>query len=913
MKDRIFDRPVAWLLGKQLIGGLKGILLYTAYGTKLDPRDWMTGEVVNFATRTAEQKGEFWFDYLSDAGDGNKAMYSLAYLAMSPLWTRLNEASISLPSNPADLPVSTTNTDNAYTFQLPRGEFLFFGGDTAYHAAEYMTLVNRIQRPFNYAYEDLRTYNLISDDEPRRPVFGIPGNHDYYDQVDGFRRQFRKPTRPEGPPPPKRPSGHNAQLTLAGFKRVQEASYVALRLPFDWWFWGLDSESPTEREKLNLDRRQEHFFRKVASSETGKFKEPDRLILATCSPSTVFGKVADPVGLKVARAMKAVKIATPFLPAKRQTDIATSGDAQLREGQCRLDLSGDVHHYARYWGPSSSQSPREHNSAPQLSAQSYASIVSGSGGAFHHPTTTFDDEICEQVLYPPEQVSRSAIADTLFKFWNVFLGGYVWVAGFILAFTIFFCLSAPVSSRQFVSNLPLLNKLDVTGTKTPQPVRPTVLATHSQVCGSVRPFWLWTSLGIVGDSWQPPQNCSPENPIYFFPDTKTWTTDLIIGQAFIWVSFAVIITTFCLSLFTKKIFNSDSPYEKGSNPDRILWPIVIVTVLLVMLGLFSIKPYRDHITPFASSLLVLYSIFAAITAIVLNFRYSDFLFRRSFVQPAKKGLLGWSIAKLDEILTGILWVTAIIIVGTGLWFFGKNNLPAYLVTDIVFILVLVFAVIGIMLLPFKVAGKLFYTRSKRVRIVGKSLIGIWHLVLQLLVPYILILNGNYFLWALALLLIFLPIPLAQTLLKRNNKLGLSILWILYGSVMLTLPWTTKWLLTRLHLEYLLVFPLVEGWRVLPPAVIAGIIGAVVCCLWTGWYFAICFAFNGHNNEVGGTARIEDFKEFIRFRVTRDGLTGYVIAVDDVGLINTDDGTGRRRDGNDLKPKLIDVFHLVPKK
>jgi hypothetical protein len=27
-----------------------------------------------------------------------------------------------------------------------------------------------------------------------RPIFGIPGNHDYYDMLDGFRRQFREPT-----------------------------------------------------------------------------------------------------------------------------------------------------------------------------------------------------------------------------------------------------------------------------------------------------------------------------------------------------------------------------------------------------------------------------------------------------------------------------------------------------------------------------------------------------------------------------------------------------------------------------------------------------------------------------------------------------------------------------------------------
>ena len=47
-RPRVFEKPVAWLFGPQLIGGLKGILLYTAYGDKLDPRDWMTGEVFSF-------------------------------------------------------------------------------------------------------------------------------------------------------------------------------------------------------------------------------------------------------------------------------------------------------------------------------------------------------------------------------------------------------------------------------------------------------------------------------------------------------------------------------------------------------------------------------------------------------------------------------------------------------------------------------------------------------------------------------------------------------------------------------------------------------------------------------------------------------------------------------------------------
>ena len=40
------------------------------------------------------------------------------------------------------------------------------------------------------------------------------------------------------------------------------------------------------------------------------------------------------------------------------------------------------------------------------------------------------------------------------------------------------------------------------------------------------------------------------------------------------------------------------------------------------------------------------------------------------------------------------------------------------------------------------------------------------------------------------------------------------------------------------------------------------------------------AFNGHNNEVGGAARIERFKQFIRFKVEPNQITGYVITFDD---------------------------------
>jgi hypothetical protein len=85
-----------------------------------------------------------------------------------------------------------------------------------------------------------------------------------------------------------------------------------------------------------------------------------------------------------------------------------------------------------------------------------------------------------------------------------------------------------------------------------------------------------------------------------------------------------------------------------------------------------------------------------------------------------------------------------------------------------------------------------------------------------------------------------------------------------------------------------------------PSIFAGLIGAVTCCVWFGWYLGVCFAFNGHNNKVGRATRLEEFKQFIRFHLTEGGLTGYVIGVD-----HPEDGENRHK----LKPKIIDVFHL----
>src|SRR4030095_12992462 len=83
-----FEEPVAWLFGRQFIATLKYVLLYMAFKGKLDSRDWMKAEVIDIEQlpqTNSESLDEFWWDYISDSGDGQKAVYSIAFLCMSDL------------------------------------------------------------------------------------------------------------------------------------------------------------------------------------------------------------------------------------------------------------------------------------------------------------------------------------------------------------------------------------------------------------------------------------------------------------------------------------------------------------------------------------------------------------------------------------------------------------------------------------------------------------------------------------------------------------------------------------------------------------------------------------------------------------------------------------------------------------
>jgi len=881
MEDRKFSKPVDWLIGRQLLGSIKGILLYTAYGKKLDPRDWMEPHVfpsrekpaglkfwceqiksqegrVNTDPETEEQfwdkKKEFWFDYMADTGDGMKATYSIAYLILSNLYVDS---------------CGGVKTRDAQTGDklLPRGQFLFIGGDTAYHTSDYIALANRVQRPFKWAYQDVEKDTGAPGN---RPLFGIPGNHDYYDQLDGFRLQFRRPIG-EGPTKPCPTTAHIPvipKLSLPGFTRQQCSSYVALHLPFDWWLWGLDTEVG------QIDPRQQKFFCDLSepTADQRSMVPPSKLILATCAPTTVFGKLADPNDGKAVDAIAQLGLSQPFLPKGNPNGTYnwdSAGDSKMRAGQCRLDISGDVHHYERYWGPKSvkAEDSRQNARAKAPSADSYASVVSGAGGAFHHPSATFVDEVREQALYPSEEQSTDAIAQRIFKFWQILRGGSVHIAGFALAFIITFADFVPNSSRETVRN---------------------ILSRDA-----------WTALSPIIQHWSAGYDALNAAKIFLF----ALSPFLLFGAAFSKRLFGVKSKTTSIGAKVKPSKMETTPRgpevrvqpkdsESTAEPDLRLWIITILSGVTGFWGLFKIDSDAAYLTDLASSILVLFSLTWATGAITLSLRYSEFLFekcRRDYIKPG------------DWALTWALSVLSIIAAASGLWRFGNNTVPGHLVSDIVFILAVAGIFSGLLIFPFISGGELLQRKPSVVRWTGKLLIGLWHAILQIAVPFLIVYGGTFLTWLAAVALLIAFAAVGKLFLERRNQIGLILSWLVYGGLMLTLTATTNTAASSLEPSFL--GPEWLGRWGLIPAFLAGCVGAVTSCVWFGWYLAVCFVFNGHNNEVGGAAQIEEFKQFIRFCLTENGLTGYVIAVD-----HPQESEHRDR----LCPKIVDVIKLKVK-
>src|SRR3989442_5215283 len=304
---------VGWYDPLQLINTGVQVLVSGLIGTRFDARREEAlaaagdNDLIDYSTSSAD---DFWFDYMADTGDGWKSTFHMASL--------VSRASIEVDG-----------------VSLPRGKFLLLGGDEVYPLASKQKYQDRLIAPFETASP------LPNEDQPAPyDLYAIPGNHDWYDGLVSFLRQFAQERR------------------IGSWGTRQKRSYFALKLPHCWWLWAVDTQLEND-----LDRPQVEYFRSIVN----KMSDGDRLIVCIPEPDWLYGKMQnDPtlmnnLGFLLGRWV---------LGTKRVKALLT--------------VSGDLHHYRRH----------EHATDPNQQK-----IVAGGGGAFLHPThfnnvdevTVYDD------------------------------------------------------------------------------------------------------------------------------------------------------------------------------------------------------------------------------------------------------------------------------------------------------------------------------------------------------------------------------------------------------------------------------------------------------------------------------------------------------------------------------------------
>lgn len=748
-------RPaVRWLLAPDLIAYVKQIALHAFYGGELDPRDWMRiedghGHVedggpdpgrerdLRVATVVPPQSGELWWDYVADTGDGGVAMFAVAY-ALQAEWAIDGVDHLDVPTAALGkrLVVRKPDTPGA---RLPRGQFVFVGGDTAYHAADVVTLAERFQRPFAMAR---RALAKDQDPGPRRRLYGLPGNHDYYAQLVGFNRMFRHGVTDEDQ---SGPGGKLPPLGIPGLSRAQEASYLAIQLPWGWQLLGLDIDTW-------LDARQEWYFRSLPKSE--------RRIIATPSPALDHG---------------AIIVEAAHADALERLDLPPLHDGRPPPPTgARLDLSGDFHHYAR-WQPGAHVAPAaEHEvglgrSEVGAAPAAYASVVSGGGGAFHHPSFQTLGPQRARALYPRAEVSRATVSRRLLEPWAIANGGLVWLVGVVVSLAIAIGATRSAGTR-WVGD----RALAAVG-----------ITAERSLGGAPRPM--------------PPAGPSDLTPSLEFLGFGASALVLLYG-----------------ALRLRGVSFSASQRRARSVLDRLgrrtrrflAWALGALAVLV----------------PFASLWLV----------------------------RAEPAATLWFNAWWILILAG----TVIGAVGVGL--FGGRLL--------------------------RWPGQLAMAAA-----------GLVHGLSQILTPFVLARLALVHWWVAPAMAAALSgaLLLSRVLLRRGGPAWLlALLWV--GSGLGAIAFAVG---------------AAGGVAIAPDgagqwALVIGLTSVITIaggCAHLGWYLAFAAAIGAHGNEIGGAARIQQYKQFIRFRLTERGLTGFVIAIDDPST-----------DPAKLRPYLVDVFEIQPR-
>lgn len=352
---------VNWFSLAVLWDALKRSILSKLFGQYADPRLLFNASITNNAKNTLDddeanylnQKNEVWLDYVADVGDGYNSTYTIAYL-LGKKYLKINNEN------------------------LPQGDILIMGGDQVYPTP---TRENYI----------LRTTNLYSDAYPdqgkenRKPLYVLPGNHDWYDGLRLFSSFFCS-------------RGKQNQFGQSNWKLPQERSYFFIKLPNNWRILGIDTQLECDIDKTQAD----YFLTQLKDDEDHKLK---KIIICVSEPSWLTANLDERY--------------------KRGLQFITNNiiKASYKTYQICSVISGDLHHYARY---------------KELNGTEF--ITAGGGGAFLHPTHSLNETVtCEWQSKPIEltlECTYPSKEDSLReskKIWWKFTKNN-WKFGFILGF-----------------------------------------------------------------------------------------------------------------------------------------------------------------------------------------------------------------------------------------------------------------------------------------------------------------------------------------------------------------------------------------------------------------------------------------------------------------------------------------------
>ncbi|MEQ1651253.1 MAG: hypothetical protein ABL897_02065 [Hyphomicrobium sp.] len=252
------------------------------------------GQLVPCERLTDNADDPVWIDYIADLGDGFEATYAMAYLLAAD---ELKVEGVEAP--------------------LPAGKLLIMGGDQVYPDATKQEYEKRLRDPYDWAF---------STDNPKRKLFAIPGNHDWYDGLSAFSALFCSARD-------RISKGLGTQI--GGWRCQQHRSYFAIKLPHNWWIWGPDIQLAD-----NLDDSQRDYFDLMAEQTMpGNY-----IILCIAEPS--------------------------WLHKNYDNLHEISMLARKHHAKICAVIAGDWHHYSRYY-------------SEELGIQF---VTAGGGGAFAHAT-----------------------------------------------------------------------------------------------------------------------------------------------------------------------------------------------------------------------------------------------------------------------------------------------------------------------------------------------------------------------------------------------------------------------------------------------------------------------------------------------------------------------------------------------